>query len=149
MNDFNLRPAKKKDFRTIKAMVNQARINPTGLAWERFWVAESSGEVVGCVQVRPHKDGSRELASLVVLPEQRGRGLAQALIEHIFSIEAGPLYLTCRTELGPFYEKFGFRTVEETDQMPRYFRIVYRFINAGKLIGREDLRILVMVWENR
>jgi hypothetical protein len=56
----------------------------------------------------------------------------------------GPLYLTCRTDLGPFYEKFGFRNAEVAE-MPRYFRTVYRFINSGKLIGREDLRILVMV----
>jgi amino-acid N-acetyltransferase len=144
MNSFTLRPANKRDFPTIKAMINRARINPTGLAWGRFWVAEAEAEVIGCAQVKPHKDGSSELASLVVRPDWRGRGVARALVEHFQGEYHGPLYLTCRTELGEFYEKFGFRIVT-VEEMPNYFRRVYRFINAGKLIGREDLRILVMV----
>jgi N-acetylglutamate synthase-like GNAT family acetyltransferase len=144
MNNYELRPAKKKDFRIIKKMISQARINPTGLSWERFWVAESGGEIIGCAQVKPHKDGSRELASLVVQPEWRGQGIARVLIEYFLRTEPDPLYLTCRTGLGPFYEKFGFREVP-VEEMPNYFRTVNRFINAGKLVGLENLRILVMV----
>jgi amino-acid N-acetyltransferase len=144
MDDYFLRPANKQDFPTIKRLINQAHINPMGLDWERFWVAEAAGEVIGCCQVKPHKDGSRGLASLVVRPDWRGKGLARALVEHFLANEEGPLYLTCRTELGPLYQKFGFRIVD-LDEMPRYFRLVYRFINSGKLVGREDLRILVMV----
>lgn len=144
MTDYSLRPAAKQDFPAIKAMVNQARINPTGLAWERFWVAEAEGEVIGCAQLKPHKDGSCELSSLVVRTDWRGQGIARTLIEHLRSIHSGPLYLTCRTDLGPFYEKFGFRTIS-LEEMPKYFRTVYRFINAGKLVGLEELRILVMV----
>jgi N-acetylglutamate synthase-like GNAT family acetyltransferase len=147
MDDFSLRPATKQDFRTIKTLINRARLNPTGLAWERFWLAEAAGEIIGCCQVRPHKDGSRELASLVVRDDWRGQGVARTLIEHFLVSEPGPLHLTCRTDLGPFYEKFGFRTTE-VEEMPTYFKRVYRFINAGKLVGLENLRILVMVSGN-
>jgi N-acetylglutamate synthase-like GNAT family acetyltransferase len=147
MNNFEIRPATKQDFPTIRSLVSKARINPTGLGWERFWVAEAAGEVVGCGQVKPHKDGSRELASLVVHPAWRGRGLARTLIEHFLEIEEGPLYLTCRADLGPFYQKFGFGTVA-VEEMPKYFRLVYKFINAGKLVGLEELRILVMASGN-
>ena len=144
MDEYHLRPATKQDDKIIRKLINQARINPMGLDWRRFWVAEAAGEVIGCCQVKPHRDGSRELASLVVRPDKRGGGFAHALIEHFLAVEDCPLYLSCRTELGPLYEKFGFRTLE-VEEMPLYFRRVYRFINAGKLVGREELRILVMV----
>jgi N-acetylglutamate synthase-like GNAT family acetyltransferase len=148
MDMFTLRLAVKHDQEIIRRLVSEARINPMGLEWDRFWVAEAVGQVIGACQVKPHKDGSRELASLVVDPDWRGQGIARALVENFLTLEDESLYLTCRTELGPFYEKFGFRKIE-IEQMPRYFRTVYRFINAGKLVGRSDLRILVMLWEKQ
>ena len=148
MDTFKLRPAVKEDQAIIRGLVSEAKINPMGLEWSRFWVAEAAGEVIGACQVKPHKDGSRELASLVVDPDWRGQGIARVLVEKFLTLEDQPLYLTCRTELGPFYENFGFRTIE-LEQMPRYFRTVFRLINAGKLVGRPDLRILVMLRENQ
>ncbi|MEN8243119.1 MAG: GNAT family N-acetyltransferase [Chloroflexota bacterium] len=146
MEEFQIRPAVKQDQGTIRRLVNEARINPMGLDWERFWVAETSGEVIGCCQMKPHRDGSSELASLVVQPDWRGQGVARALVDHFLSAQQEKIYLTCRTDLGGFYRAFGFREVAVED-MPRYFRTVYRFINAGKLVGREGLRILVMVFD--
>ena len=129
-------------------MVHQARINPTGLAWERFWVAEADGEVIGCAQVKPHRDGSRELASLVVQLERRGWGVARALIEHFLAAESLPLYLTCRSNLGSFYRRFGFRIVP-VGEMPVYFRWAYRLVNAGRLLRGKNPRMLVMVSTSR
>ena len=114
-----------------------------GLDWNRFWVAEADGDIIGCCQVKFHRDGSNELASLVVHPGWRGKGVARALIEHFQQSHQDKLYLTCRADLGDFYRKFGF-TEAVLDEMPKYFRRVFYFINSGKLIGREELRILVM-----
>ena len=84
MTAFTLRPANAADFPAIKYLVRSARINPTGLKWSRFVVAENDlGEVIGCGQIKPHKDGSYELASLVVEENYRGQGIARSLVAHL------------------------------------------------------------------
>ena len=146
---YTIRLAHEEDQPAIKALIREAGINPLGIHWPRFLVAvDGAGTLIGCGQVKTHGDGSRELASLVVREDWRGRGVARALMEHFLTHEPGPLYLTCRTELGPLYEKFGFRSID-VGEMPPYFKRVYRFINAGKLVGLEELRILVMVSESQ
>ena len=70
MPEVSFRPAVRSDAAGIRRMVRGERLNPFSLDWRRFIVAEDeNGSVVACVQVKPHGDGSRELASLVVLPQ--------------------------------------------------------------------------------
>ena len=126
MANFTLRKASESDFAFIKQLVKDSNINPFGLSWERFIVAESAGEFVGCGQLKPHGDGSVELASLAVLPKYRGQGVAVLLINHLIATGPRPLYLTCRSELRSFYEKYNFRVLA-TDEMTPYFRRLYRF----------------------
>ncbi|MCX6066239.1 MAG: GNAT family N-acetyltransferase [Chloroflexi bacterium] len=137
MADFSLRPALEADFPAIQVLIRAAGINPTGLNWQRFTVAETSdGQFAGCGQLKPHSDGSLELASLAVIPSQRGKGLARLLIHQLAATAPRPLYLTCRSQLGPFYEKFGFRPVSG-DELPKYFRRISRLaglINALHII---------------
>ena len=149
---FMLRAATQADFPAIRALIRVGQINPTGLDWHRFIVTISpGGEVIGCGQIKPHQDGSMEMASIVVLPEWRGQGVARAIIENLlaeFSTTSRSkgqmatqaektLYLTCRTSLGSFYERFGFRVVEESE-MPTYFRRLRRLagvVEALRLLG--------------
>jgi amino-acid N-acetyltransferase len=141
----SIRPATAADAATIRSLVYAARINPTGLEWQRFVVAISpDGEVIGCGQVKPHRDGSRELASIVVAPEWRGNGTARLIIEHLIANNPGSLYLTCRAVLGPFYEKFGFRAVGEAEMTP-YFRKLSRLARLIGFVGRESGGLLVML----
>lgn len=142
---FTLRPATSDDEAIIRDLVNAARINPTGLDWRRFIVVTlSGGEVIGCGQVKPHKDGSSELASIVVASHWRGNGVASAIIEHLVAANPGPLYLTCRSGLGPFYEKFGFRVVSESEMTP-YFRRLIRLIKAIGFVALGSEGVLVML----
>jgi amino-acid N-acetyltransferase len=144
LTKFSLRPATAADAAAIRSLVYAARINPTGLEWRRFVVAISpEGEVIGCGQIKPHSDGSRELASIVTAPGWRGNGVARAMIEHLIDINPGPLYLTCRLRLGPFYEKFGFRMVG-ADEMTPYFRKLSRLARLLHFIGSGNDRLLVM-----
>lgn len=142
MADVTLRSATADDAADIKALVRLVRINPTGLDWKRFLVASSAdGEVAACAQVKPHGDGTLELASLAVHPAWRGRGLARRLVEQLLSQSPRPLYLTCRSSLGVFYEKFGFRTLTP-GETPPYFRRLQRLADA--FLFRKDETLFVM-----
>ncbi|RME07735.1 MAG: N-acetyltransferase [Anaerolineae bacterium] len=144
---FTIRAAKLTDQRTIHRIVRAARINPTGLKWQRFWLAVTpQDEVIGCVQLKPHADGSRELASLVVVPAWRGRGVARALIEHLLRVHPPPIYLMCRSSLGVFYTRFGFQPLS-SEQMPPYFRRVSQLASLAHLLRQEGETLLIMRWD--
>jgi N-acetylglutamate synthase-like GNAT family acetyltransferase len=141
---FQLRPANEEDAATIRKLVRIGQINPTGLNWERFMVAEDGdGQVIGCCQVKPHRDGSNELASLVVHSDWRGHGIARALIEHFLSAYEGDLYLMCRSNMGPMYEKFGFQTVPR-DELPRYFQRIMRLMGVFEIMRSDGEGGLIM-----
>jgi amino-acid N-acetyltransferase len=139
-----IRPAEISDQQAIQKLIRQARINPTGLAWERFLVAaDQNGKVIGCGQIKPHSDGSRELASIAVIPEYRHQGIASTLIEELLAKSTGELYLMCRSSLGPFYERFGFRSVELQD-MPPYFKRIDRLARWVGRLEKNGESLLVM-----
>ncbi len=143
MAEFTLRRAVAEDRAAIRALVRQGRVNPFGLDWRRFVVVTtSSGEVIGCGQVKRHADGSRELASLVVREDYRGRGVARCIIEHFLAGNPPPLYLMCRASLRAFYARFGFRPLSP-DEMPSYFRRVARL---ARWLRQSDDALLVMRW---
>lgn len=144
METYSLREAAREDQGAIRSLVITGGINPTGLDWERFTVAESdSGEVIGCVQLKPHRDGSLELASLAVREDWRGRGIARTLIEALIEAQEGELYLMCRSGLGPLYEKFGFYALEE-EEMPRYFRRVSKLVSIVNTLRKSGETLLIM-----
>jgi N-acetylglutamate synthase-like GNAT family acetyltransferase len=145
----DLRAAQSSEAALIRRMVFQARINPFDLDWRRFSLAIGpNGEITGCIQVKPHRDGSRELASLVVHPEWRGRGVARRLIENMQARHPPPLYLTCRSSLQPLYLKFGFQRVKPVD-MPPYFQRLHRLVNIFPWLTRKGEILTVMIWEKR
>ncbi len=151
MNHF-IRSATSADSPHIRKLVIKGHINPTGLDWHRFVVAETSpGQVIGCGQVKPHRDGSQELASLVVEPDWRGLGVARDILEHLIASHEttcnAPLYLMCRGSLGPLYEKFGFEPVDHP-QLPKYFQRVSRLSSIIENLRKEGETLLIMKREN-
>jgi len=127
MKSYRLQAATSAQKDAIKALVWAARINPLGLDWPHFVVAlDENGVVIGCGQIKPHRDGSWELASIVVAPAWRRQGVARAIIEHLLSNSPRPLWLTCVSPLVPFYARFGFYQVTNPTYMPPYFRWVSR-----------------------
>lgn len=143
-NQYQLRPAEPGDQPLIRSMVLGARLNPLHLNWENFILAQSpQGEVVGCGQIKVHGDGARELASIFVIPEARGQGIARMIIERLVSEQTGAIWLTCRRELTGFYHQFGFREIGSSGQMPPYFRWVARVVLLLTL-GRREKPLAVM-----
>jgi N-acetylglutamate synthase-like GNAT family acetyltransferase len=148
---YAIRRAVQADQASITSIVRAAGINPFDLRWPRFLVAEEDGRIVGAVQVKPHGDGSRELASLAVIPERRDQGVGRALVEAILAAETGPVYLTCADRLEGYYVRFGFRCLEPPE-MPPYFRRLSRLTRALSAVLRvfgQHWRILVMARPGR
>jgi predicted N-acetyltransferase YhbS len=142
-----LRPAQKADQSLIKNLVRDAGINPFGLKWSRFIVAvDEEDRIVGCGQVKPHRDGSLELASIAVLKNWRIQGIARAIIREQQEAYGRPLWLTCVDHLVPFYELFGFGEIDDMSQMPLYFRSAKRFFTLYLKLTRAKGQLAVMVW---
>lgn len=121
-----LRAATANDQKPIKDLIHLVGINPTSLNWERFIIAEDDGQFVGCVQLKPHSDGVRELASLAVQPSHQAQGIGGQLIRALLEREGGEIYLICRSTLASYYAKFGFQLVDVKD-LPGSFKMPYRF----------------------
>jgi N-acetylglutamate synthase-like GNAT family acetyltransferase len=148
-NDFLIRPATEGDQPTIRAIVRAANINPIGLHWQRFLVAEhpdSPGKIIGIGQIKSHRDGSRELASIAVIPEWQNQGIASQIINTLLvkeTSESGPLHLMCQQHMASFYTRFGFRQITR-DEMPPYFRRMARIAGVFAPFVSSDSRLAVM-----
>jgi N-acetylglutamate synthase-like GNAT family acetyltransferase len=145
MDQFSLRPAVETDQPKIRAIIHRVGINPMDLHWQHFIVAElGDGTFIGCGQLKPHKDGSLELASLAVDESYRSQGVARALMESLMAEGTRPLYLMCRPGLRSLYEKFGFQVIG-LEAMPPYFQRICRLMrvlsfgaNEAPLVMRQE-----------
>ena len=143
-NGCTLRPATQTDASTIRHIISKVNINPMGLDWRRFILAiDPFGKVIGCGQVKPHADGSSELASIAVLPGWRGKGIARQIIENLLKQHPGRLYLTCQPSLEPLYQKFGFQVIPR-EEMPPYFQRLIRLVALFNIFIRQPNLLLVM-----
>jgi amino-acid N-acetyltransferase len=117
-----------------------------GLDWHHFVVAIDRHErVIGCGQIKVHRGGARELASLVTAPEWRGLGVGGAIVRWLMDDAGPPLWLMCRSDLAGFYLKFGFREVGGEEPKPRYFRRM-RALARVFLFARRNEYLAIMVW---
>ena len=144
MSNFVLRPAHESESRQIKDLIHLVGINPMDLDWKRFVVAVNArDEVIGIGQLKPHGKDILELASIAVMPEYQGRGIARAIIEHLLKDSLRPLYLRCLSTMEPLYIKFGFFALSY-DEMPHYYQRLSKLANMVMTFSREGERMLVM-----
>lgn len=144
MVQYEVRPAVEAESGRIKDLIHLVGINPTGLDWRRFLVAvDESGRVIACGQVKPHGADILELASIAVLPEYRGQGIARRIIEVLLAQSPRPLYLMCIAHNGPMYEKFGFVPIDG-DELPKYFRRMKNLFAVAKAMRRTEEDLWVM-----
>jgi N-acetylglutamate synthase-like GNAT family acetyltransferase len=145
-----IRKATWADDQTIHDLIHLVHINPMDLKWEHFLVAEDSeGIFLGCGQIKIHRGGVLELASIAVVPEARYQGIASQIIRRLIESTPQDLYLTCRARLETFYQPFGFEKVTDPKLLPRYFMRIVRLsknLMRMKIIGEP---ILVMYRKNK
>jgi len=149
----HIRPATQADQKTIERIIRDANINPMSLDWRRFVVAEEDGDpepcpeqsrrgsrrIIGVGQIKPHDDGSRELASIAVIPERQRQGIASEIIRALLAKEQGDLYLICRDELESLYARFSFYRIDPKEMTP-YFRTIIRVVNIfARVAGRRGI----------
>lgn len=106
-----IRPATEADRWAILRLMRPRDYNRINLQPTCFLVAEDAGRVVGIGQIKRHRDGTPELASLVVTPERRGEGIGHALVRTLVARHQGPLYLFCLATLESFYADLDFHRV--------------------------------------
>jgi N-acetylglutamate synthase-like GNAT family acetyltransferase len=137
-----IRPATEADQPRILRLIREVRLPRMNLRWPNFVVAQEDGEVVGMGQVKSHGDGSRELASIAVVPARQGQGIGSAIIETLLAREPGVvLHLSCRSQLEGYYERFGFARLEPTLYPPYFRRTTLLVSRITRLFG---LHLLVM-----
>jgi N-acetylglutamate synthase-like GNAT family acetyltransferase len=141
------RTARAGDATAIRRLIYRVGINPIGLNWKRFLVAvDESDGVIGCGQIKPHGDATRELASIAVVPGRRREGIGSGLITRLVETQPLPLYLTCRAGLVDYYRKFGF-CLARPDYLPPYFGRIWRLASILRRILPRFGELRVMVKE--
>ncbi|BAY27498.1 GCN5-related N-acetyltransferase [Calothrix sp. NIES-2100] len=138
-----VRKATSEDNWSIRLLVLSAKLDPTQLRWQQFWVIECESashtlrdrQLAACGQLRNFSD-IQELGSLVVAPAWRGRGLGSFLTQHLIATATQPLYLECLGQrLAEFYSRFGFVTVAFED-LPRSLKPKFRLSELGRKLIR-------------
>ncbi len=136
-----IRQARLEDDALIKQMIRDARLDPTKLLWQNFLLAEVNNEVVGIGQVRHHADGAHELGSLVTKKGYKGKGIAAQIIAALEARYDKPMHLFCLSKMETFYNRFGFRRVEDGKTLPWALRRKYRLTHIVRLFG---IRVIIM-----
>ena len=136
------RVATEDDQPTIQRLIREVHLPRMNLQWANFVVAEEDHEVVGMGQVKSHGDGSRELASIAVVPARQDQGIGGAIIQALLSREPGVvLHLSCRRELEGYYERFGFKRLEPAAYPPYFWRTT---LLINRITRFFELHLLVM-----
>lgn len=87
----------------------------------------------------------RELASLVVSPGWRLRGIGGDIIRRLMGEAGPPLWLMCRSGLAGYYLNFGFEEVAADEPQPATFQRMRGLAKALVFAGRDDY-LAIMVW---
>lgn len=136
-----IRRATDKDQWRIIRLVLSAKLDPTQLRWQQFWVIEYQQQVIACGQLRCF-ESAQELGSLVVTKEWRDRALGTILTQHLIAEATQPLYLECLGKpLVQFYARFGFVPVEWKN-LPRSLQAKFRLSHWAKRILKIPVEFL-------
>ena len=137
----SLRPASEQDIKSIRMLVWGAKLDPTQLRWQQFWVIECEGKLAACGQLRNFA-GAQELGSLVVAKDWRDRGLGSYLTKYLIQQATEPLYLECLGKrLASFYTRFGFVEVSR-QELPQSLKFKFGLSQLAKTFFKIPVTIM-------
>jgi GNAT superfamily N-acetyltransferase len=135
MLDFRHTTSADADFRALVALLDRELGERYGAAQEFYaqfnqlntipyaLVAFRDGIAVGCGAIRPYSDDAVEIKRMFVLPEQRGQGIAAAVLATLEGWAAELGFRRCILETGDkqpeaihLYQKSGYRTIPNFGQ---------------------------------
>lgn len=140
-----IRRARAEDQQAITALVRGAKLNPAGLHWEGFVVAEQDGRLVGVVQLRRHPDSATEMASLVIDAESRGQGIAARMFDLLLADETGPVHAVLDRRHLDSYARWGFGPIDPGElpkSVARTLRIGRVVTAIASVIRRDRIRLV-------
>lgn len=144
----HIRAALPTDHAAIVGLVRSERLNPNGLDWPNFLVATEHDRLIGAVQLRCHKDGARELGSLVVERGSRGKGLATRLIDGLLAANPGRVLMITGRQHAPHYSAWRFRPLGAFDapaSIMRNYCLGQTIGGAFALLQRKPINRLVIL----
>ncbi|MFM9848704.1 MAG: GNAT family N-acetyltransferase [Hyphomicrobiaceae bacterium] len=136
------------DQEAIHSLARGERVNPTGLSWPNFVVATNDAAIMGAVQLRVHRDGSKELATLVVAREWRKRGFAAKLIETILTDQPDRIFMITGRSHAHHYARWGFLPIAPASAplgVRRNYRLGYYGGCLFALLQRRAINHLVIL----
>ena len=104
--------------REISDYVKHYQLDGEGMQAHQFVAVYSNEKLVGFGRVRTHND-CRELCTLAVVKEYRGKGVGSHIVRSILEKAGSNLYLTCI--IPDFFSAFGFTIINSSipDSMQR------------------------------
>lgn len=141
----SFRSATVNDVFMARKTLFQEAMNPLSLTQENLLVAfddelPDDTSLLGFGQIRPLDSLFAELASLYVVPEERGRGIGSAIVEQLLKkhdeVDDGTTVCLLTLESTTnFYARFGFQEVSDDElksSMPSSLRFEY---SAGTVVS--------------
>jgi amino-acid N-acetyltransferase len=146
--NLTLRQAQARDLWSIRKLVFSAKLDPTQLRWQQFWLIESESKIIACGQLRNFSD-AQELGSLVVVSSWRKKGLGTYLAKHLIEQASKPLYLECLgNNLANFYTRLGF-VIVSWQELPQSLRFKFAISQLAKTILGIPVKLMKLVQEGR
>ncbi len=90
-----------------------------------LYYASDENEVVGVVRIA-QECGIQVLRGMQILNRRQGNGIGNKLMEFLIkNISTNPIYCIPHSHLETFYSRFGFKKIENIDEIPKF--LVSRF----------------------
>lgn len=104
-----IRKAEESDFANLSVAIKEMQLDDTSMDYQQFIIAELNGEFAGFGRIKEYND-AKELCSLGVLPEYRGKGISRLLIKELKTKAiVKPLHVV--TIIPALFKKFGFEEI--------------------------------------
>ena len=136
-----VRPARESDQASIYDLARNERVNPTNLHWFNFFVASIDARVIGIVQLRRHRDGSRELGTLIVKASHRGNGLGQQVVDAVMAQNGGRIYTITRASNASTCDRWGLQVLDA--------KTAPRAVKRNYMMGAYGGRLIALVQRRR